>query len=86
MVKGTPEYGVFLNIHPSGSDKRVTIHKLPCLHYKQHFRRGRSSEMYTFHKDCLTFDEAIKRASEWSLDWHAQIRICKGCRKNWNLI
>jgi hypothetical protein len=86
MSRKTIEYGVFLNIHPSGYDKRVMIHKLPCTHYKQHLKKGRATGMYTFHKDCLTFDEVIKRTSEWALDWHAPIKICKSCRKNWKLI
>jgi hypothetical protein len=86
MSRRSVEYGIFLNIHPSGSDKRVTIHKLPCLHYKQHLKRGSAAGMYTFHKDSLTFEDAIKRASEWALEWHAPIKVCKGCLKNWNLI
>ena len=79
------KYGVFLNIHPSETDKRVTLHKLPCGYYKQHLRRGRATNMYTFHKDCRNFEDTIRRATEWSLEWHAPIKICKGCRKNWNL-
>jgi len=82
------EYGVFLNIHPSGTQKRVTLHKLPCHHYKQHLSKGTAKVkgMYTFHKNCKTFQEAIERASEWALEWHAPIKICKGCLKNWNLV
>ena len=79
-------YGVFLNIHPSGKDKRITIHKMPCRHYKQHRRTGNADDVYTFHKNCATFDDAVRRASEWALDWHAQIKVCKDCRRNWGLI
>jgi hypothetical protein len=84
-TKKEKKYGVFVNIHPSGKNKRVTIHKLPCFHYKQHLKRGKASNIYTFHKDCSTFEAAISKASEWSLNWHAELKICKGCRWNWNL-
>jgi hypothetical protein len=77
-----PNYGVYLNIHPSETQKGVTIHKLPCSSYKQHHG---GAGMYTFHKNCGTFDEAIRRASEWALNWHAPIKICRRCRHNWQL-
>ncbi|UCB56479.1 MAG: hypothetical protein JSV30_04525 [Candidatus Omnitrophota bacterium] len=81
-------YGVFRNIHPSETGKRVTLHKLPCHHYKQHLKKGtaKAKGMYTFHKDCRTFQEAVERASLESLEWHAPIKVCKGCLKNWNLV
>ena len=82
---GNPEYGVFLNTHPSGTQKGVTLHRLPCSHYKQHKRKGRGAGKYTFHKNSKTFDEAITRASEWALGWHAPIKVCKSCRPQWNL-
>lgn len=82
------EYGVFLNIHPGAKQKRVTLHKMPCRHYKQHLRKGtaRVKGMFTFHKDCKTFQEAIERCSKWALEWQAPIKICKGCFRNWNLV
>ena|GEM_PF-6612790 len=80
------QYGVFLNIHPNTIQKRVTLHKMPCRHYKQHLRKGTAKGMFTFHKDCKTFQDAIKRGSEWALEWHAPIKICKGCFRNWNLV
>lgn len=85
-MKRIPKYGVFMNIHPSATQKRVTLHKLPCRHYKQHLRKGRASDIYTFHKDCETFQATITRASEWALEWHASIKICKGCLRNWDLV
>lgn len=78
-------YGVYLNIHPSETNKGVTLHRLPCGHYKQHARHGKSKGMYTFNKNCKTFIEAIERATSISLEWHAPIKICKVCLKNWNL-
>ncbi len=76
-------YGVFLCIHPSVKIKRVTIHKLPCSSYKQQRRTYKA--VYTFRKDCDTFNEAVQRATKWSLEWHAPIKICSRCRRNWNL-
>lgn len=81
----TKPYGVFLNIHPSETGKRVMIHKLPCRHYKQHLRKGKASGVYTFHKDCKTFQEVVRRVSLWSLEWHAPIQVCKDCLANWQL-
>lgn len=83
---GKINYGVFLNIHPSGKDKRVMLHKLPCNHYKQHLNKGKAKGTYTFHKDCRTFNEAIERASQWVLGWHAPIKVCKGCLGNWEYL
>jgi len=76
-------YGVFLNIHPSATDKRVVIHKLPCSHYGQQKQRRKGA--YTFRKYCETFDDAVKRASDWSTEWNAPIKVCSHCRGNWNL-
>jgi hypothetical protein len=76
-------YGVTLNIHPGRTVKRVVIHKLPCPYYGQ--KRQSRSGVYAFRKYCETFDEAVQRASEWSLEWHAPIKICSRCRGNWNL-
>lgn len=83
--KQNARYGVFLNIHPSAVDKRVTLHVLPCAHYKQHKRKIKGAGKYTFHKNCKTFNEAITRASEWALEWHAPIKLCKGCYRQWSL-
>ena len=72
-------YGVFLNIHPGVKEKRVTVHALPCSHYKQHRLTSRGT--YTFHKNCTTFRQAVDRASEWALEWHAPIKVCSDCIK-----
>ena len=79
------EYGVFLNIYPAQTGKRVIIHRLPCKYCRQHGRSLGRKEVYTFHKDCRTFTEAIKKASDWALDWHAPIKLCKDCLVNWQL-
>lgn len=78
----TSGYGVFLNIHPGGKAKRVTLHGLPCSHYKQH-KKGKlgAKDTYTFHKDCSTFREAMERCSLWALEWHAPIKPCADCLK-----
>lgn len=82
----TKEYGVSLNIHPSVIQKRVMLHRLPCNRYKMHYKKNKGKTgAYTFHKDCKTFEEAIGRVSDWALEWHAPVKACKGCLKNWNL-
>ena len=74
-------YGVTLNIHPTV--KKVVIHKLPCSYYRP--RRQNRRGVYAFGKYCGTFDEAMQRVSEWTLEWNAPISICAHCRGNWNL-
>ena len=83
-------YGVFRSIYPNENNKKVTIHKLPChnyYRYKQPSKKGtvKTKGMYTFHRDCKTFQEAIERASAESLEWHAPIKVCKACMSNWGL-
>ena len=48
-------YGAFLNIHPSATQKRITLHKLACQYYKQHLRKGtaKAKGMYTGERDAL---------------------------------
>jgi hypothetical protein len=71
------KYGVHLNIHPAATQKRVTIHRLPCSHYKQH--SGTSKGTYTFNKDCEDLSTAIDRASLYAREWNTPIRTCKTC-------
>jgi hypothetical protein len=71
-------YGVFLNIHPAATGKGVTIHAMPCAHFKQNPKR---KGVYTFHKKCSSLDEAVGRASGWALEWHAPIKLCAHCVK-----
>ena len=70
-------YGLFLCIHPA--QKKLTLHKLPCMHYKAHLKQGNAKGMYTFHKNCRNIQKLIEKASEWSLEWHAPIMPCKDC-------
>ena len=77
-------YGVFLNIHPSCTHKRVTLHKMPCSYYKMHYKKKKVKQgVYTFHIDCNKLVEAIQRAAEWSREWNAPFKVCQGCLKNW---
>jgi hypothetical protein len=76
-------YGVFLNIHHKSADKHVMLHKLPCFDYRHLCAKGANPGTYISHKDFVHFHEAVKKASKWSLDWHAHIKPCKKCQKNW---
>ena len=71
-------YGVFLSIRPSTTGKRVTIHCLPCGHFKQNPNRKGDSR---FHKEYGAIYDAVDRASRWSLEWHARIKRCAHCVK-----
>lgn len=69
-------YGIYLNIHPSVNYKYVMIHQRNCSSYKQH---GGGKQIYSFNKNAKTLREAIETASEYSLEWHAPISLCKKC-------
>jgi hypothetical protein len=71
-------YGIYLNIHPSPKSKYVMIHKATCATYKQF---GGGQQIYSFNKNAKSLREAIETASEYSLEWHAPMRICKICFK-----
>ena len=71
------KYGVHLNIAPSVTGKVVRLHHLPCPHYKQ--QRNTRKGTYSFNKNCETFADAIKKASEQALEWHAPIKLCQYC-------
>ncbi len=76
-MASTTKYGVHLSIPPAGVGKRVTIHRLPCYHYKQH--KQTSKGMYSFDKNCADLRSAIEKASEFALFWNASISVCKDC-------
>lgn len=77
--KGQPLYGVTLNIHPAGPPtKRIVIHRFNCSDY-QKAKQGPSPGIYTFHKDAMTLRKALKWAVTQSLEWHAEIFLCKHC-------
>lgn len=69
-------YGVYLNIHPSVNNKYVMIHQIKCPSYKQH--KG-GKQIYSFNKNAGNLRAAIETASEFSLEWHAPIFLCKKC-------
>jgi hypothetical protein len=83
MKTGDAKYGLHLNIHPAKKLKRVTFHALPCSHYRQQdeLRKG----IYSFNKNCASFSEAVDRASEWALEWHAPIKVCTDCLRSGRL-
>lgn len=72
-------YGIHLNITPAVTGKRVVIHQRNCNFYKMMERRGRSRSAYSFNKNSRTMHDAMDRASEWSLEWHAPIKFCEKC-------
>lgn len=69
-------YGIYLNIHPSVNNKYIMIHQRNCPHYKQH--KG-GKQIYSFNKNAKTLREAIEMGSEYSLEWHAPMFLCKKC-------
>lgn len=80
MKTGLAHFGVTLNISPAVKGKRVVLHALPCPSYtqKQPARRG----AYTFKRNFGSFAEAMRRVSEWTLEWHAPIQLCGHCLKS----
>ena len=72
-------YGVFLCIHPSVTGKRVVIHDINCRYYKSGRRSGNSKGMYCFNGNEDTLHNAIARASDCALEWHAPIKFCEHC-------
>lgn len=69
-------YGIYLSIHPSGTNKYVMIHQEWCSSFKQHKSR---KHIYSFNKKVKTLREAVETASEDSLEWHAPIYFCSKC-------
>lgn len=80
-----PNYGAHLNIHPSLNHKRVMLHRLPCAHYKSGTRAGLKKTLYSFNRNSPTFEDLMAYASRAALEWHAPVKICKACRRNWTL-
>lgn len=79
--KEEPLYGITLNIHPAGKPtKRIVIHLYDCPHYKK-AKQPPSPGRYTFSKNAMTLRDALKWAVKESLDWHAEILLCKKCIK-----
>lgn len=77
MKKPRSAYGITLNIHPGRVSKRVVLHGLNCPAYHQ--QQPSSRNLYTFKQNRGCFADAVAKASEWALEWHAPVKLCGLC-------